>query len=196
MIQWISLLILDEWQKLLSFTHLSAQLLCCYSSVLHRCWLLLHTIMPLSVALLYDIGYRRLIPGLLEQPKMMAPRGTWGSLCLPVCSLPVPLPWTGRRSLLCRVALLCPVWVIPPPLPHCELQHQSPHSCLSLCWPLCSADSLCSSSHRSSGSNMSSSFSSSANDGQGKPKPKSPFRKRGSLQSTTSPGECVCKWVL
>lgn len=119
MIQCISLLFLDVWQKLLSFTHLSTQLLCCCSSGLHLCRLLLHTIMPLSVAVLYHIGYRRLIPRLLEQPKMMAPRGTSGSLCLPysssVCSLPVDLPWTGRRSLLCRVAPLCPVWVVPPP---------------------------------------------------------------------------------
>ncbi|XP_029287423.1 AMP deaminase 2 isoform X2 [Cottoperca gobio] len=61
---------------------------------------------------------------------------------------------------------------------------------LSLCWPLRSSDSLCSSSNRSTGGKMSSSTSSSNNDGQGKPKPKSPFRKRGSLQSTTSPDLC------
>lgn len=49
----MSLLLLDEWQKLLSFTHLSAQQLCCSCSGLHRCRLLLHSIMPLSVAVLY-----------------------------------------------------------------------------------------------------------------------------------------------
>ncbi|XP_022601346.1 AMP deaminase 2-like isoform X2 [Seriola dumerili] len=63
---------------------------------------------------------------------------------------------------------------------------------LSLCWPLRSSDSLCSSSNRSTDGKMSSSSStsSSTTDGQGKPKPKSPFRKRGSLQSTTSPDLC------
>ncbi|XP_044077026.1 AMP deaminase 2-like isoform X2 [Siniperca chuatsi] len=151
--------------------------------------------MPSSVAVFPCIGYRKLIPWLLGQPRRMAPSRSWGSLGLPfsssLCSMPADLLWAGRRSQFCRGAFLGPVWVLPP---HCPTMRQS--SCtrasapLSLCWPLCSSDSLCSSSNRSTGSKMSSSSSSSSNDGQGKPKPKSPFRKRGSLQSTTSPDLC------
>ncbi|XP_041747317.2 AMP deaminase 2 isoform X2 [Coregonus clupeaformis] len=58
---------------------------------------------------------------------------------------------------------------------------------LCLCRLFCSSVSLCSSCHRSTGSKMS---SSSSSEGQGKLKPKSPLRKRGSLQSTTSPDLC------
>ncbi|XP_022058840.2 AMP deaminase 2-like isoform X2 [Acanthochromis polyacanthus] len=96
----------------------------------------------------------------------------------------------GRRSQLCRGASPGTVWVLPP---HCPTMRRSSSSRastpLSLCWPLRSSDSLCSSSIRSTGDKMSSTSSSSSSnsDGQGKPKPKSPFHKRGSLQSTTSP---------
>ncbi|KAK6319202.1 hypothetical protein J4Q44_G00104130 [Coregonus suidteri] len=54
---------------------------------------------------------------------------------------------------------------------------------LCLCRLFCSSASLCFGRHRSTGSKM----SSSSSEGQGKPK--SPLRKTGSLQSTTSPGE-------
>lgn len=144
------------------------------------------------------IGYRKLIPWLLGQPRRMAPSRSRGILGLPfslsLCSMPADLPWVGRRSQLCRGASPGQVWVL---LPRCPtVRHSSSiRACAppSLCWPLHSSDTLCSSSSRSTGSKMSSSSSSSSsnsNDGQGKPKPKSPFRKRGSLQSTTSPGEC------
>ncbi|XP_076613712.1 AMP deaminase 2 isoform X1 [Chaetodon auriga] len=150
--------------------------------------------MPSSAAVFPSIGYRKLIPWLLGQPRRMAPSRSRGSLGLPfsssLCSMPADLPRTGRRSQLCS-----PVWVLPP---HCPTMRQSSSirssAPLSLCWPLHSSDSLCSSSNRSTGGKMSSSSSSSSssnsNDGQGKPKPKSPFRKRGSLQSTTSPDLC------
>ncbi|XP_056292609.1 AMP deaminase 2-like isoform X2 [Pseudoliparis swirei] len=105
--------------------------------------------------------------------------------------MPADLRLAKRRSQLCRGASPCPVWVPPP---HCPTMRQSSSvsAPFSLCWPLRSSDSLCSSSNRSTGSKMSSSSSTSSsnNDGQGKPKPKSPLRKGGSLQSTTSPDLC------
>lgn len=158
--------------------------------------------MPSSVAVFPCIGYRRLVPWLLGQPMRMAPSRSRGSLGLPysssLCSMPVDLPRARRRSQLCRGASPGPVWVLPP---RCPTMRQSSSirasASLSFCWPLRSSDSLCSSSNRSTGGKMSSSSfsfssssSSSTNDGQGKPKPKSTFHKRGSLQSTTSPGEC------
>uniref|UniRef100_A0A8C4I1B0 AMP deaminase n=2 Tax=Dicentrarchus labrax TaxID=13489 RepID=A0A8C4I1B0_DICLA len=153
--------------------------------------------MPSSVAVFPCIGYRKLIPWLLRQPRRMAHSRSTGSLALPfnssLCSMPADLLRAGRRSQLCRGASPGPVWVLPP---RCPTMRQSSSirasAPLSLCWPLHSSDSLCSSSNRSTGGKMSSSSSSSSstNDGQGKPKPKSPFRKRGSLQSTTSPDLC------
>nr|XP_046239751.1 AMP deaminase 2-like isoform X2 [Scatophagus argus] len=143
--------------------------------------------MPSSVAVFPCVGYRKLIPWLLGQPRRMAPSRSGGSLGLPLsssfCSVPVDLLWAGRRSHLCRGA--GPVWLLPPSCPtmrqSTSIRASAP---LSLCWPLHNSDSLCSSRNRSTGGKMSSSTSS---DGQGKPKSKSPFRKRGSLQSTTSP---------
>ncbi|XP_023269853.1 AMP deaminase 2-like isoform X2 [Seriola lalandi dorsalis] len=151
--------------------------------------------MPSSVAIFPCIGYRKLIPWLLGQPRRMAPSRSGGSLGLPfsssLCSMPADLLLAGRRSQLCRGASPGPVWVLPP---RCPTMRQSSSiratAPLSLCWPLRSSDSLCSSSNRSTDGKMSSSSSSSTTDGQGKPKPKSPFRKRGSLQSTTSPDLC------
>lgn len=153
--------------------------------------------MPSSVAVFPCIGYRKLIPWLLGQPRRLAPSKSWGSLGLPfsssLCSMPADLLLAGRRSQLCRGASPSPVWVLPP---HCPTMRQSSSirasAPLSLCWPLRSSDSPCSSNSRSTGSKMSSSSSSSSSssDGQGKPKSKSPSRKRGSLQSNTSPGEC------
>uniref|UniRef100_UPI0037E8E3B3 AMP deaminase 2-like isoform X1 n=2 Tax=Semicossyphus pulcher TaxID=241346 RepID=UPI0037E8E3B3 len=151
--------------------------------------------MPSSVAVFPCVGYRKLIPWLLGQPRRMAPSKGRGCLGLrfssTLCSTPADLLRAGRRSQLCRGASPGPVWVLPP---RCLTMRQSSSSVrasapLSLCWPLNSSDSLCSSSKRSTGGKMSSSTSSSSSnsDGQGKPKPKSPFRKRGSLQSTTSP---------
>lgn len=154
--------------------------------------------MPSSVAVFLRIGYRKLVPWLLGQPRRMVPSRSRGSLGLPfsssLCSMPADLLLAGRRSQLCRGASPGPVWVLPP---HCPTMRPSSSikasAPLSLCWPLRSSDSLCSSSSRSTGGKMSSSSSTSSSnsDGQGKPKPKSPFRKRGSLQSTTSPGEWV-----
>ncbi|XP_054473905.1 AMP deaminase 2 isoform X2 [Anoplopoma fimbria] len=151
--------------------------------------------MPSSVAVFSCIGYRKLIPWLLGQPRWMAPSKGRVSLGLPFCSslcgMPADLLLARRRSQLCRGASPCPVWVPPPRCPTMR-QSSSVRAPFSLCWPLHSSDLLCSSSNRSTGSKMSSSSSTSSsnNDGQGKPKPKSPFRKRGSLQSTTSPDLC------
>ncbi|XP_042360402.1 AMP deaminase 2 isoform X2 [Plectropomus leopardus] len=156
--------------------------------------------MPSSVAVFPCIGYRKLIPWLLGQPRRMAPSRIRGSLGLPfsssLCGMPVDLPLARRRrrSQLCRGASPGPLWVLPPRCPNMR-QSSSVRATapLSLFWPLHRSDSLCSSSNRSTGGKMSSSSSSSSssnNDGQGKPKPKSPFRKRGSLQSTTSPDLC------
>lgn len=169
-------------KKLLSFTHLSARLSGCSWSALLCWWLLLHTLMPSSVAVLHCVGYMRLLSRLLGQLRRMAPssNGDRGSHGLPYslwgCSVTFNSLSAGRRSLLCRGAPPGPVWVLPP---HCPARSSS-------------FDSFCSSSHKSTARKMSSSSSSSssANNEQGKPKPKSPFRKRGSLQSTTSPGEC------
>lgn len=157
--------------------------------------------MPSSVAAFPCVGFRKLIPWLLGQPRRMAPSRSRGCLGLPfsssLCGMPADLLLARRRrrSQLCRGAAPGPVWVLLPP--RCPTMRQSSSvratAPLSLCWPLRSSDPLCSSTNRSTGGKMSSSSSSSSsnnNDGQGKPKPKSPFRKRGSLQSTTSPGEC------
>lgn len=138
--------------------------------------------MPSSVAALLCIGYMRLLSRLLGQLRRMAPsrNGDRGSHELPSsswgCSVTVDSLSAGRRSLLCRGTPPGPVRVLLPPCPARSS----------------SFDSFCSSSHKSTARKMSSSTSSSssANNEQGKPKPKSPFRKRGSLQSTTSPGEC------
>lgn len=142
--------------------------------------------MPSSVAVLHCIGYMRLLSRLLGQLRRMAPsrNGDRGSHGLPYsswgCSVTVDSLSAGRRSLLCRIAPPGPVWVLPS---HCPARSSS-------------FDSFCSSSHKSAARKMSSSTSSSssANNEQGKPKSKSPFRKRGSLQSTTSPGECGSQW--
>lgn len=167
-------------KKLLSFTHLSTQLSGCRWSAHQCCWPLLHTLMPSSVAVLHRIGYLRLLPRLLGQLRRMAPsrNGDRGSHGLPYsswgCSVTVDSLSAGRRSLLCRGAPPGPVRVL---LPRCPATSSS-------------SDSFCFSSHKSTAGKMSSSTSSSsANNEEGKPKPKSPFRKRGSLQSTTSPGE-------
>lgn len=174
------LLFLDEWKKTSSFIHLSAQQSGCSWSALRCCWLLLDTVMPSSAAVLHCIGYMRLLPRLLGQLRKMAPsrNGDRGSHGLPYsswgCSVTVDLLSVGRRSLLCRGAPPGPVWVL---LPCCPATSSS-------------SDSFCFSSHKSTARKMSSSTSSSStNKEQGKPKPKSPFRKRGSLQSTTTPGE-------
>ncbi|XP_041636954.1 AMP deaminase 2 isoform X2 [Cheilinus undulatus] len=151
--------------------------------------------MPSSVVVFPRIGYRKLLPWLLGQPVRMAPSRSRGSLGLcfssSFCSTHADLLLLpGRRSQLCRGATPGPAWVLPP---HCPTMRRSFSSVragapLSLCWPLHSSDSLCSSFSRSTGKMSSSTSTSSSNsDGQGKPKPKSPFRKRGSLQSTTSP---------
>lgn len=149
--------------------------------------------MPSCVAVFPCIGYRKLVPWLLGQPRRMAPSRSWGSLGLPFSSSPRSMSadlLLDGRSQLCRGASPVQVKV---PLPRFLTMRQCSSIrasvSFSLCWPLCNSDLLCSSSYRSTGSKMSS-FSSTT-DGQGKPKPKSPFRKRGSLQSTTSPGECV-----
>ena len=151
--------------------------------------------MPSSVVVFHRIGFRKLIPWLLGQPRRIAPSRTRQNLGQPfsvlLCGLPADLLLPGRRrSQLCRGTSPDLVGVLPP---HCPTMRQSSSlragAPLSLCWPLRSCDSLCSSSNRTTGVKMSSSTSSSTSNGQGKPKPKSPLHKRGSLQSTTSPGE-------
>ena len=151
--------------------------------------------MPSYVAVFPRIGFMKLIPRLLGQPRKMVLSRNWGSLRLPfssaLCSLPLDLLLAGRRSQLCRGASPSP-WVVPPLCPTARRSSSIRSSApLSLCWPLHSSDLHCSSSSSCTGGKMSSSSStsSSTSNGQGKPKPK--FRKRGSLQSTTSPGECV-----
>lgn len=145
--------------------------------------------MPSLVAVFPGFGYRRLVPRLLGQPRVV-PCWSRGSLGLPysscLCSMPDDLPWAGRRSQLCGGASPGPVWLLPP---CCPARRHSSIVRTPLCKPLCSSDSLCSSSYRSTSGTMSSSFS-STNDGQGIPKLGSPFHKRGSLQSTPSSGEC------
>lgn len=158
--------------------------------------------MPSTVAVFSCFGYRKLVPWLLGQPRRMAPSRSWGSFGLTfspsLWSMPADLLLAGRRSQHCRGASPGPVWVLPP---HCPIMRQSfsnrASAPLSLCWPLHSSDLHCSSSSRSTGGKMSSSSSSSSStsDGQGKPKSKSTFRNRGSLKSTTSPGECGWRGV-
>ncbi|XP_074490745.1 AMP deaminase 2 isoform X2 [Sebastes fasciatus] len=152
--------------------------------------------MPASVAVFPCIGLRKL--WLLGRPRRMAPSRSRGSLGLPfsssLCGMPADLLLARRRrSQLCRGASTGPVWVLPSRCPTMR-QSSSVRAPLSLCWPLRSSDSFCSSSNTSTVGKMSSSSSTSSsssnNDGQGKPKPKSPIRKRGSLQSTTSPDLC------
>lgn len=94
----------------------------------------------------------------------------------------------GRgRNQPCRGASTGPGWALPssciksPP----SVRASASVTVAPLCRLFCSSVSLCSGCHRSTGSKM----SSSSSECQGKLKPKSPLRKRGSLQSTTSPGE-------
>lgn len=147
--------------------------------------------MPYSVA----VFSCKPIHWLLGQPKRMAIRRSWGSLGLTfsssLCSIFPDLLLAGRRSQLCRGASPGTAWVL---LPRCPSKSQSSSirasAPLSLCWPLRSSDSLYSTRRRSTGGKMSaSSSSSSSSNGHGKPKPTSTFRKRGSMQSNTSPGE-------
>ncbi|XP_026205072.1 AMP deaminase 2 isoform X2 [Anabas testudineus] len=146
--------------------------------------------MPSCVAVFPCIGFGKLIPWLLGQPKRMAPSRSWGSLGLTfstsLCSMSADLQLDGR-SQLCRGASPVQVRVLPPRF--CTMRQSSSFKAsvtLSLCWPLRNFDFLCSSNKRSTDCKMSS--SSSTTDGQGKPK--SPFCKRGSLQSTTIPDLC------
>ncbi|XP_026023729.1 AMP deaminase 2 isoform X1 [Maylandia zebra] len=128
----------------------------------------------------------------------MAPSRSWGSLGLSfnsaLCSVPADPPLTGRRSQLCRGASPGPVWVLPSRCPTVRQSSSIRASApFSPCWPLQCSDPLCSTSNKSTGGKMSSSSSTSSSNaanGQGKPKPKSPMHKRGSLQSTTSPDLC------
>ncbi|XP_019942361.2 AMP deaminase 2-like isoform X2 [Paralichthys olivaceus] len=153
--------------------------------------------MPSSVAVFHCIGYTRLVPRLLGQPRRMVLSRGWGSLRLPLCSslcsTPADLLMSGRRSQFCSGASSGPVWFLPPLCPtmrqSSSIRASAPPS---LCWPLHRSDSHCSSDSKSTTGKMSSSSStsSSTSNGQGKPKPKSPFRKRGSLQSTTIPDLC------
>ena len=146
--------------------------------------------MPSSVAGFHCIGFTRLVPRLLGQPRRMALSKGWGSLRLPLgsslCSTPADLQLAGRRSQFCSGASSGPVWVLHPLCPTMR-QSLSIRAPPSLCWPLRRSESYCSSDSKSTTGKMSS--SSSTSNGQGKPKPKSPFGKRGSLQSTTIPGE-------
>ncbi|XP_058487438.1 AMP deaminase 2-like isoform X2 [Solea solea] len=140
-----------------------------------------------SVAVSPCIGYRKLSPWLLGQPRRMALSRRWGGLGLPLSlslsGVSVDLLLAGRRrrrrSQLCRGASPRAAWVLHP---LCPTTIQS--SSIRAKAPLF----LYSSSNKSTAAKMSS--SSSTSNGQGMLKPKSPFRKRGSLQSTTSPDLC------
>ncbi|KAM9800011.1 AMP deaminase 2 isoform 1-T1 [Syngnathus typhle] len=105
-------------------------------------------------------------------------------------SVSIDLRLVGRRrSQVCRGACHSLAWV---QLPGCPNVRRS--SCVgavpppppSLFWSLRSPNGLRSTSGMNAGSKMSASFSTGDNSG----KPKSPLRKRGSLQSTTSPDLC------
>ncbi|CAL8338761.1 unnamed protein product [Merluccius merluccius] len=155
--------------------------------------------------LLLCVVYGKLAPRLLRQRGRQAAGGRGGSPCRSATD-PLPPGVGGRRSQLCsRGASAVPARLLLP-LPSRVSQRSSAGAAaallslsLSLCRPLCSSDSLRSSRNRRTGSKMSSTttsnaataatLSSVASEGQGKPKPKAHLRKRGSLQSTTSPGE-------
>lgn len=191
-------------EKLLSFADLGAQLaqlqLVFWLASCHASYTLWFP-MPSSVAAFPCAAYRKLLSWLLRQPRTMAPSRSWGSLGLSfnsaLCSVPADPPLTGRRSQLCRGASPGPVWVLPSRCPTVRQSSSIRASApFSPCWPLQCSDPLCSTSNKSTGGKMSSSSSTSSSNaanGQGKPKPKSPMHKRGSLQSTTSPGECGWK---
>lgn len=156
--------------------------------------------MPCSV--FSCISYTKLIPRLLGQQRRMAISRSWGRLGLTLLhSLSPPdLLLAGRRSQPSDGPSPCTLWVLSHRRPSERRSSSARASApLSLCWPLRGADSLHSADSRSKHGKMSaptssSSSSSSAaafystNNGQGK-KTKSPFRKRGSLQSATTPGE-------
>ncbi|KAM4741158.1 AMP deaminase 2 [Anableps anableps] len=145
--------------------------------------------MASSVVVFHHIGYRKLTPWLLRQPKRMVPsrieeslRRTFSAL---LCCVPADLLLAGRRrSQLCSRAVTSPAWVLLSPCPTMR-QSSSIRAGAPLCWSLHGSDLLCSCSNRNSGARMSSSTSSS--NGQGKAAPKSQVPKRGSLQSNTSP---------
>ena len=190
-----------QGEKLLSLAHLGAQLagasLATRLAACHANNTLFLLAMRSSVAVFHRIGCRKLVPWLLGQPRRMPPSRNQESLWQPygasLCSVPADLLLPARRrSELCRGASYRPVWAMPPLCPTMRQSSTSRAGApLSIGWPLRSSDSLCSSRNRSTAVKMSSSSSSASNsDGKGKPKPKSPFHKRGSLQSTTSPGEC------
>nr|XP_057910212.1 AMP deaminase 2 isoform X2 [Doryrhamphus excisus] len=98
-------------------------------------------------------------------------------------SVVAPDVWwlAGRRSQLCRGACDSLTRVLPPSRPNARQSSGVVVAAAPPPW-------LCLSSTKSAGGKMSASFSSGNGSGSGKPK--SPFRKRGSLQSTTSPDLC------
>ncbi|XP_047202950.1 AMP deaminase 2-like isoform X2 [Girardinichthys multiradiatus] len=148
--------------------------------------------MASSVVVFHHVGYWKLIPWLLRQPRRMVPRRIGEILGRPfsalLCCTPADLLLAERRrSQLCSRAVTSRAWVL---LLHCPIMRQSSSVTASalLCWSVHSSDSLCSGSNLSSGVRMSSSTSNS--DEQGKAKSKSQIPKRGSLQSNTSPDLC------
>lgn len=149
--------------------------------------------MPSSTVVFLHIDSRQLVPRLLGQPRRMGPSVAGRSLGLrcvrPPCCLTADLGLElgGGRSQHCRWASTGPAWALPSSCnkspPNVKASASVTAAPLCLCRLFCSSASLCFGRHRSTGSKM----SSSSSEGQGKPK--SPLRKRGSLQSTTSPGE-------
>lgn len=139
-----------------------------------------------SVFVFHRNGCRKLALWLLGQPGRLAPSRSRGSLGPPFGAFADLLPDGWRRSQVCGGASLRPVWVRCPTI----RRSSSIRAGASLSLP--SSDLLCSSGNGSASIKMSSSSfttSSSTSNGQGKSKAKSPLHKRGSLQSTTSPGE-------
>ncbi|XP_013988499.1 AMP deaminase 2 isoform X2 [Salmo salar] len=147
--------------------------------------------MPSSTVVFLHIDSRQLVPRLLGQPRRMGPSVAGRSLGLrcvrPPCCLTADLGLElgGGRSQHCRWASTGPAWALPSSCnkspPNVKASASVTAAPLCLCRLFCSSASLCFGRHRSTGSKM----SSSSSEGQGKPK--SPLRKRGSLQSTTSP---------
>ncbi|XP_046892715.1 AMP deaminase 2 isoform X1 [Hypomesus transpacificus] len=156
-----------------------------------------------SVLTRLRIGSRALVPRLLGQPWRTRPSVTGEGLGLPGVPPPRSLPacdlgrGRGLSQQPCRgTSSTGPPRALP-------LHSHSPAAgsislsavirpAAFLCFRrlFCTSESLCSGRRRSTGSTMSSSSSTTAGEGRGKPKPSSPLRKRGSLQSTTSPDLC------
>ncbi|KAG7477654.1 hypothetical protein MATL_G00071980 [Megalops atlanticus] len=154
--------------------------------------------MPAEAVALFRIGPRQLVSWLLQQPGRTGPsvaRGSRGLSCLPPPpSLTPGLGTGGRRS---QPRRSCSGGVPDSPCRPTPRHNKSPLRLavdVSRAAPLCLHSSphaaFCSSDSHSSGRGSNADSAMSSNPLPAVPKPKSPFRKRGSLQNTASPGEC------